>query len=98
MDDSTEIRVRHHLTQYSEGVHADLAFIVILVAAYVLANSILNGQLAGNDSLLHVSYSARRNKYFPSIPYWYPLQGGGASHLHSYPFHPHLPPAAEFLG
>ena len=63
---------------------------LILALSYVLGHSILSGPLMGNDSPLHVGYAEWLNQYFPSIPHWYPLQGGGESLLHGYPIVPHL--------
>jgi hypothetical protein len=67
-----------------------IAAIAIVVLSYVLGHRILDGPLPGNDSALHLGYTIWLNKYFPEIPDWYPLQGGGVSLLHGYPILPHL--------
>ena len=67
-----------------------VAILLAFSLAYILGHSILSGNLEGNDSPLHVGYARWLNGYFPQIPHWYPLQGGGTSLLHGYPILPHL--------
>jgi hypothetical protein len=66
-------------------IHLILSVILIFAIAYILGESMLSGQLQGNDSRLHIGYATWLNQYFPKIPHWYPLQGGGESLLHGYP-------------
>lgn len=63
-----------------------LALTVILVAAYVLGGySFLAGGIWGSDFGLALSMAAWVDQYFPHVPFWYPLAGGGVSIIHSYP-------------
>ncbi|MBI2846195.1 MAG: hypothetical protein HYX86_06600, partial [Chloroflexi bacterium] len=63
---------------------------VIFGLAYLLGYTTLIGPLKGNDSALHIAYATWLDQYFPQIPHWYPLQGGGESILHGYPVLAHL--------
>jgi hypothetical protein len=70
--------------------HFGLAVIAALVLTYFLGHVILDGPVQGSDSLLHLSYITWLDRYFPSIPNWYPIQGAGESLLHGYPILAHL--------
>lgn len=69
------------------------AFAIIGVVAYYFANLFLRG-LLGNDTLHALNLVHWVDKYFPKIPFWYHLQGGGVSMLWSYPS---LPPILVVL-
>jgi hypothetical protein len=61
---------------------------VILVAtlSYVISRPYLTGNnLLGNDAYSFYSVVLWFNKYFPNIPFWYPLAGGGVSLASGYP-------------
>lgn len=62
-----------------------LAIAVILIVSYVLGHNILDGALIGNDSPFALSLVHWFERFYPQIPYWYPLQGMGVSMFHSYP-------------
>jgi len=63
-----------------------LAVVVILVAAYVLGGyDFLARGAWGTDMTNAFAMAAWVDKYFPHVPFWYPLAGGGASITHSYP-------------
>lgn len=66
------------------------ATVVIFGLAYLLGHTMLTGPLKGNDSPLHLAYVRWLDQYFPDIPHWYPLQGGGESLLHGYPILSHI--------
>jgi len=67
-----------------------LELAVIFGASYVLGHTMLfAGQVAG-DAPLHLGYAYWLNQYFPEVPHWYPLQGGGESILHGYPILAHM--------
>ena len=66
------------------------ALVLISGLSYVLGQDLLNGNALGNDSPLHIAYAEWLNRYFPSIPHWYPIQGAGVSLLHGYPVLPHM--------
>jgi len=63
--------------------------VIIFGLSFVLGHSMLGGSLKG-DSAMHVGYATWLDRYFPSIPHWFPLQGGGTSLLHGYPILGHL--------
>jgi len=65
------------------------SMVIIFVLSFVLGHSMLGGSLKG-DSAMHVGYAIWLDRYFPSIPHWFPLQGGGTSLLHGYPILGHL--------
>ncbi len=71
-------------------IHFLATTFVVFCLAYIMGRTILTGGLKGGDSAMHVGYTVWLNKYFPSIPHWYPLQGGGESLLHGYPLLSHL--------
>ena len=73
----------------ARGSYLVLAIVIIFALSYLLGHSML-GELKGNDSPLHVAYALWWGEYFPSLPHWYPLQGGGVSILHGYPILAHL--------
>lgn len=63
-----------------------LALVIILVAAYVLGGYYFLVKGAwGSDMGMALSMVAWVDKYFPRVPFWYPLAGGGSSFTHSYP-------------
>src|SRR3990170_8788204 len=70
--------------------HAAVVAVVLLAISYFFGHSILDGRLQGSDSPLHLGYAVWLDQYFPHLPHWYPLQGGGASILHGYPLLAHL--------
>lgn len=63
-----------------------LAVAAILVAAYALGGyEFLARGGWGSDLRSALSMLAWVDKYFPNVPFWYPLAGGGVSITHSYP-------------
>lgn len=68
------------------------SFLLILSTAYLLGHPILEDHLKGNDSLHALTYLTWVDRYFPKIPLWFPLQGGGISIVSGYPM------SAFFLG
>ena len=67
-------------------VYFALAVVVILVASYLLGGyDFLGGRGWGSDLTSALSMAAWVDKYFPHVPFWYPLAGGGVSITHSYP-------------
>ncbi len=59
---------------------------VILALAYILGGRafLMEGRW-GSDMGSALSVAAWVDKYFPHVPFWYPLAGGGVSITHSYP-------------
>lgn len=90
MSERTLSAQRRALARLADVLQLIVAATLIFVLSYVLGRRILNGPLPGNDSALHLGYTVWLNQYFPEIPDWYPLQGGGVSLLHGYPILPHL--------
>jgi hypothetical protein len=64
---------------------------VILVIAYGLGYQYLTAdELRGNDSGNFLSQAVWLNRFFPQLPFWYPLQGGGVSFVTAYPILSHF--------
>ena len=61
-----------------------LAAILIFLVAYFLGYGYLLG-LKGSDSFYHLANIFWFDKFFPEIPYWYPLQNGGVVPVWGYP-------------
>lgn len=91
MADATGFKQRQPVGKVvGQMAHVGLSLALFIVLSYLLGHSVLSGPLQGNDSPLHVAYAEWLDQYFPSVPHWYPLQGGGESLLHGYPIAPHL--------
>jgi hypothetical protein len=71
-------------------LHASATAVIVFALAYLLGHDMLSGGLQGSDTPLHVGYAVWLDQYFPRIPHWYPLQGGGGSILHGYPLLAHF--------
>jgi len=71
-------------------LHLCLAAALIFAISYLMGNSIWTAAPKGNDAALHISYAAWIDQYWPHIPHWYPVQGGGISILHGYPLLAHV--------
>src|SRR3990172_12746947 len=71
-------------------LHLAFSSAVIVGLSYFLGWDVVRGSGQGNDSPLHISSAYWLNHFFPDVPHWYPLQGGGMSLLHGYPVLPHL--------
>ncbi len=62
------------------------ALVVISVVFYVFGGYFFLVKGAwGSDLGMALSMAAWVDKYFPHVPFWYPLAGGGVSFTHSYP-------------
>jgi hypothetical protein len=62
------------------------ALVVISVVFYVFGGYYFLVKGAwGSDLGMALSMAAWVDKYFPHVPFWYPLAGGGVSFTHSYP-------------
>lgn len=67
-----------------------LAALLILGICYIFGFPLLEGFLKGNDtpySLVNIQWV---DKWFPKVPFWFPLQGGGASLASGYPLGAHI--------
>lgn len=80
---------RHLARSVSRAGAVFVATALALFVSFVLGHELLQERLPG-DAAMHVGYATWLNQYFPSVPHWYPLQGGGESLLHGYPVLPHL--------
>src|SRR3990167_2729841 len=58
--------------------------VFVLLLSYFLGFSYLQG-ITGGDSLFYLSNVYWLNRFFPSLPYWYPLQNGGVVPVWGYP-------------
>ena len=77
-----------HLRVLAQTIHLGLAILFISALAYVLGRALLVAPI-GNDAPLHLSYASWLSQYFPKIPNWYPLHGGGMSIARAYPLMGH---------
>ncbi len=69
---------------------AFLCCLLIFAYSYIILFPYLNNEgFSGTDSPNAYTYSEYVNKYFPSIPFWYPNQAGGASFSAGYPWLSH---------
>lgn len=66
-----------------------LAIIIIFLLAYFLGYEYLL-ELKGTDSLTFLNFTFWYDRWFPRIPYWYPLHNGGIVPLWGYPLLPHF--------
>lgn len=67
-------------------LYSFLAFFIILSLAYLLGGYFyLVRGVAGTDTLHAFTMLSWIDKYFPTVPFWFPLAGGGISITHSYP-------------
>lgn len=70
-------------------IYGLLAVFTILLASYALGgHEFLAKGMWGTDMGSALSMAAWVDKYFPKVPFWYPLAGGGVSITHSYPVFP----------
>ena len=68
------------------AVYFLFALVFIFLSAYVLGGyQFLVGGALGSDMGMALSMASWIDKYFPNVPFWYPLAGGGVSFTHSYP-------------
>jgi len=56
---------------------------VIVAAGYILGLDLIWGK-TGNDLPNSFTFVVWLDKFFPKIPYWFPLQGGGVSFMQGY--------------
>ncbi|MGD8555159.1 MAG: hypothetical protein PVJ32_06965, partial [Anaerolineales bacterium] len=67
-----------------------LAYMLLAVAAifffcYLFGHTQLEGALSGNDIPWALSQAQWYARWFPDLPTWFPLQGGGTPLLFLYP-------------
>ena len=72
-----------------EVIFFGLVTLFVFALAYALGRVLLIGSV-GNDSLLHIANAAWFDGFFPDIPNWFPLQGGGISLQRSYSVFPYF--------
>ncbi|MDO8657157.1 MAG: hypothetical protein Q7K55_00340, partial [Candidatus Levybacteria bacterium] len=68
----------------TRSIYLIVAIAIIFLVSYFLGFSYLSF-VRGSDSMYHLSNIIWFNKFFPSIPYWYPLQNGGVVPIWGYP-------------
>ncbi|MBU0618886.1 hypothetical protein KKD62_01470 [Patescibacteria group bacterium] len=64
--------------------HLVIAIAIIAAIAYFLGYPYLQA-IRGSDSFYHLTNVFWVNKFFPKLPYWYPLQNGGVVPIWGYP-------------
>src|SRR3989344_8209409 len=62
-----------------------VSFAIIALALYILGGYYFISGQWGTDFAQALGIAVWVNKYFPNIPFWYPLSGGGVSLTHAYP-------------
>lgn len=62
-----------------------VAVVIIVAASYILGGKEFLAGSWGTDFRSALSNAYWIDKYFPNVPFWYPLAGGGVSITHSYP-------------
>lgn len=62
-----------------------LAVFVVFLTVYLFFYKLFSEGLVGNDMRLAYSYAYFYDYYFPKIPIWYPMVGGGTSLTLGYP-------------
>ena len=66
-------------------LHALVVVIIVFVLAYIVGGRDYLAGRWGTDTGSALSTAAWIDNYFPNVPFWYPLAGGGVSITHSYP-------------
>ncbi len=90
MEDGRPTRIAKIFALLQAVFGFSLGVVVLAALSFLLGNKVLSGPVVGNDSPLHLGYAVWLDQFFPWIPHWYPVQGGGESLLHGYPILPHL--------
>lgn len=75
----------------SVGIVEALFFAFSVVFLFLLAyffNPILGPGIVGNDAVNYLAFVKWFATYFPHMPFWFPLQGGGVSIINGYPTFP----------
>ena len=62
-----------------QGLYFLFALVIMGGITYVFGHSLLFGNISGNDFPYALTYTAWLNRFFPHLPLWFPLQGGGLS-------------------
>lgn len=63
-----------------------VAVVLIAALSYIIGRPYLIGNsLSGNDTFSFYAVAVWINNYFPNVPFWYPLAGGGVSVVSGYP-------------
>lgn len=78
------------LLNSSKIIHLLISIAILLSISYFFGYKILSGGLLGNDSPNSYSFIVWLDKFFPSIPLLYPLQGSGISFVQGYQVFPLL--------
>ncbi len=85
------VKIIFHLSNISiQTVLAIGATIVIAIFSYIILwPYIFSGGPVGSDAYSAFSFVVWFDRYFPNIPFWYPLQGAGVSFVSGYPWLSH---------
>ena len=78
------------LAKAARGAYFVAGVAAIFAFAYLCGHGMLEGTLGGNDIPWAVSMVMWLDRWFPDLPIWYPLQGGGTPLLVFYPTGTHL--------
>lgn len=82
--------MRRILVFTGKSLYFLLALGLILFLVYLFGHSLLKGELKGGDSPFAFHNAFWYQRWWPRIPLWYPIQGGGYSFTLSYPILPSL--------
>jgi len=67
------------------------AVVFLLLLAYFFGYPLLSGGISiGNDSANAFTFISWLDRFFPTVPLWFPLQGTGVSFVQGYQVYPHL--------
>ena len=67
------------------AVFALVSIIAIIALSYILGGRAFLSGAWGTDMGSALTMASWVEKYFPNVPFWYPLAGSGISFTHSYP-------------
>ncbi len=81
------------LTLISSAIQIGIAGIGLAIIVFIFYatnwSNINSFNAVGTDSFSAYTYVEWINKFFPDVPFWYPVQGAGVSFIASYPFLSH---------
>jgi len=74
----------------SRFIYLLLSLIILVCFSYFFAYFLITYPLHGPDNRMNLDYIIWLDHYFPKIPRWWPVEGGGTSFVTGYPILYHL--------